>query len=121
MKRGAASTPTARAARGDQSGEPLGLIAEAAADVQRPLARLRREQLDRCLAVPGEAAFDQVLEAQEAVEQRPVPGPDRLLVGRVDRRLLLDARHLLAPALELDPPGAPHPAGRAAPGLSRPR
>ena len=77
----------------DQCRQPLGRVAEAAADVEHALARTRAEQLDGRAAVRREAPFDQLLKAQEAVEERPVPGLDRLLVRRVCRGLLLDACH----------------------------
>ena len=64
--------------RADQRGERLRRVAEAAPDVEHALTGLWRGELDRHLAVLAEAGGQQVLEAQEAIEQRPVPGLDRL-------------------------------------------
>ena len=64
----------------DELRDPLGGVAEAAADVEDLLAGLRRVQPQRLLAVDREAAGDDVAVADEAVEERSVPGGDRLCV-----------------------------------------
>ena len=62
-------------------GDLLGHVAEAAAHVKNPFARLRRMQCERAVALGAIAGKDQVPELREAVEQDTVPGLDRLLVG----------------------------------------
>jgi hypothetical protein len=45
------------------------------------LAEQRRVELERALAVAAQPGGEDVAEADEAIEQRPVPGDDRFGVG----------------------------------------
>ena len=73
-------------------GEPLGGVAEPAADVQHALAGLRRVQAHRLLAVGSETGRDGLAKAHEALVERAVPGANRLLVV-LDQPWLLGCAH----------------------------
>ena len=68
------------ALRTDQSGELLGRVAEAAADVQDPVSGVRRVGLHRGLAEVLQADDDQVAVLDETVEEHPAPGLGGFLV-----------------------------------------
>ena len=96
MKRGEASTPTASPSGPTSAGELAGRVAEAAADVDRPLPRLGRVELERAVAVRAEAGDERLAELDEAVEEDSVPGLDRLVVVdelrcRPDRQTYVDS------------------------------
>ena len=69
-----------RAGLADHPGDPLARVAEAATDVQHPLAGLAAGGRERRLAVRAEATGDDLPELDEAVEEDAVPGFERLLV-----------------------------------------
>jgi hypothetical protein len=69
------------AARSDEPSDGLGGVAEAAADVEDPLAGLWRVPPQGLRAVGAEAGGDDVAELDEAVVEGAVPGGDRLGVG----------------------------------------
>ena len=70
--------PDGLAVRPDEPGDALRRVAEPAADVEHALPGLRRHEAQRRLAVRAQARRQDVAEADEAVEERPVPGLDRL-------------------------------------------
>ena len=83
MKRGAASTPTAAPSGPTSASDLLGRVAEAAADVEDPLPLLRRDELQRDVAVCSKSRREDFPELDEGVEEGPVPGLNGL---RVDAR-----------------------------------
>ena len=87
----------------DQLGQAPGRVAEAAADVENAVSGARWAQVDRGVAVGAEALGDDVAIGQEALEERPVPGLDRLRVGR--RRLVAHGRSAYPGRVEVSGPG----------------
>ena len=69
------------ALRSDHGGDLLCHVAKPTAHVKHPLARLRRMQRERPVAVSTVSGEDQMAVLREAIEQHAVPGLDRLLVG----------------------------------------
>ena len=65
----------------DHVGDLLCHVAEPTAHVKHPLARLRRMQRERPVAVSTVSGEDQMAVLREAVEQDAVPGLDSLFVG----------------------------------------
>jgi hypothetical protein len=64
----------------DELGDPLGRVAESAADVEHRLTAARRVQRERPLAVRAEPHRHDVAELDEPVIEGSVPGDDRLSV-----------------------------------------
>jgi hypothetical protein len=66
------------AGRAQEPGDPPRRVAEAAPDVQHALPGLRWHQPKRCLPVRAKARGHDLPKPHKPLEQRPVPGVDRL-------------------------------------------
>ena len=78
MNRGAASTPTASPALAHQRGNLQRGVAKAAADIEDAISRLRGEHVKGGVAVHSQPVAQHLAKLHEPVEQRAVPGLDRL-------------------------------------------
>ena len=70
--------------RSDEARDPLCRVTKAAADVQHALTRAWRNEAQSLLAMHAEPRRHEMAKTDKRVEQRPVPRPDRLLVGGRD-------------------------------------
>ena len=76
-----------------QPGEALRHVAEAATHVEDALPRSRREPAHGLLAVDAEPDGEEMPEADEAVEEGPVPGGGGLLVALLEHGVRLGGLH----------------------------